>query len=448
MGAIGLVGLLIASCQKSDDKTDAEPKPVASSLDQLQRRILTPTCAVSGCHSSESDPTFGQHRLVLAANVAYKNLVSVEATNATAKANGLLRVKPFAALESLLYHKLNAAASHHSGANYGNPMPLGKELLTVGQIEFVRRWIEAGAPKEGSVVDSTLLDDKTPSTPVAEAFEGLAVPSAGTGLQLKLDPFTVIPNFERELFVRKSIGNSQDIYVNRFEVKMRANSHHFVMYNFRNDQNLPAMNQVRDLRNSDNSINLLTALSMQNHVYFIGIQAPYINYVFPEGTALPIPANATMDFNSHYVNKSATSITGEVFVNLYTTDKSKVKNVVKTMDFNNNDLNIPANTRVTLTKTFTMSKPVKVLVLTSHTHKLGEKFVIRIKGGARDGEAIYTSTNWEHPEIITYATPIQLAKGEALVSEITYNNTTAKAVNFGLTSEDEMGIIFGYYLEE
>jgi hypothetical protein len=447
LGVLG-VGMFVASCQKSDDKTDAEPTPVVSTLNQLQRRIFTPTCAVSGCHSSETDGTFTQHHLVLAASVAYKNLVGVAPTNSTALANGLLRVKPFASLESLLYHKINAAASHHSGANYGNPMPLGKELLTVGQIEFVRRWIEAGAPQAGNVADSTLLDDKTPSTPAAENFEGLKVPAASEGYQVKVDPFNVIPNFERELFIRKSIGNTKDIYVNRFEVNMRNNSHHFVMYNFRSDQSLPAMNSVRDLRNADNSYNLLTALSMQNHVYFIGVQAPYIDYSFPEGTALLVPANATMDLNSHYVNKSTSDITGEVYVNLYTTDKSKVKTVVKTMDYNNTDLNIPAKTKLTLSKTFTMSKPVKVLVLTSHTHKLAEKFVIKIKGGARDGEIIYTSTDWEHPEIKTFTTPILLAKGEALVSEITYNNTTGKDVSFGLTSEDEMGIIFGYYLED
>ncbi|MFC5408533.1 hypothetical protein ACFPMF_04395 [Larkinella bovis] len=446
LAALGL-GIGVSSCQKSDDGPDAEPTPVVSTLDQLQRRILTPTCAVSGCHSSESDGTFNQHRLVLAAGLAYKNLVGVAPTNTTAKANGLLRVKPFAALESLLYHKLNAAASHHSGANYGNPMPLGKELLTVGQIEFVRRWIEAGAPETGNVADSTLLDDQTPST-LPDSFEALQPPAASQGLQMRLEPFSINGNFERELFIRKSVGNSQDMYINRFEVKMRPNSHHFVIYNFRNNQNLPAVNQIRDLRNPDNSYNIQTALSMQNHVYFIGVQAPYIDYVFPEGTALMLPANATVDMNSHYVNKTASPITGEVYINLYTTDKSKVKTVVKTMDFNNTDLDIPANKRVTLTKTFTMSKPVKVLVLTSHTHKLGEKFVIRIKGGARDGEIIYTSTDWEHPEIKTFTTPIQLAKGDALVSEITYNNTTNKNVNFGLSSEDEMGIIFGYYIEE
>jgi hypothetical protein len=81
-------------------------------------------------------------------------------------------------------------------------------------------------------------------------------------------------------------------------------------------------------------------------------------------------------------------------------------------------------------------------------HKLGEKFVIKIKGGSRDGEVVYTSTDWAHPDIVTFKTPIILQKGEGLTSEITYNNTTSKAVSFGLTSEDEMGIIFGYYFEE
>ena len=31
------------------------------------------------------------------------------------------------------------------------------------------------------------------------------------------------------------------------------------------------------------------------------------------------------------------------------------------------------------------------------------------------------------------------------MTTITDNNTTNKTVNFGLTSEDEMNIIFGYY---
>jgi hypothetical protein len=60
---------------------------------------------------------------------------------------------------------------------------------------------------------------------------------------------------------------------------------------------------------------------------------------------------------------------------------------------------------------------------------------------------IYTSTDWHHPQVINYSTPIVLNAGEGLTSEITYNNVKDVAIKFGLTSEDEMGIIFGYYID-
>lgn len=74
-----------------------------------------------------------------------------------------------------------------------------------------------------------------------------------------------------------------------------------------------------------------------------------------------------------------------------------------------------------------------------------KKFVIKIFGGPRNGEIIYTNTDWEHPLVKSYTTPIVLQPGEGLTSEVTYYNTSSVAVGFGLTSQDEMNIIFGYY---
>ena len=64
-----------------------------------------------------------------------------------------------------------------------------------------------------------------------------------------------------------------------------------------------------------------------------------------------------------------------------------------------------------------------------------------------DGEVIYENTDWEHPKVINYDTPIILQAGEGLTSVATYVNDTNKDIGFGLTSEDEMDIIFGYYYE-
>ena len=444
---VGTVAFIVMLSQTACQKTATDvTDPVAlSSFDLMQQKILTPSCATSGCHSSEKDLTFSQHGLVLAAGVAYQNLVGVDPKNSAAKTDGLKRVKAFASLESLLYHKINPAASHHSGKQYGNSMPLGGQSLSDGQVEFVRRWIEAGAPKTGSVADAKLLDDKTVSV---DTYAPLPVPTTGAGVQLSIAPFDVKPNFERELFTRKMVGNAQDIYVNRFAINMRNGSHHFIAYNFRDKSIFPNLNDVRDIRNADNSTNLLTLLSMSNHVFLAGSQSQQQDYTFPEGAALLIPAGTSLDLNSHYVNKTDAVMKGEAQINLYTVDKSKVQRVIQTLDLNNTNLPISANNRVTLTKSFTFDKPRKVLALTSHMHKLGEKFVIKINGGPRNGEIVYTATDWAHPEIITFKTPIDLQKGEGLTSEITYNNPTNKAVRFGLTSEDEMGIIFGYYYEE
>lgn len=442
---IGVLALSLYTISCTKSSTEPEAPAATSSFDLIQQKILTPTCATSGCHLSEKDATFFQHGLVLAEGVAYQNLVGVDPKNSDAKADGLKRVKAFASLESLLYHKLTPTASHHSGKQYGNPMPLGGILLSDGQIEYVRRWIDAGAPKTGTIADATLLDDK-PVTPAV--YEPLPVPATGTGFQLAVPAFDIQPNVERELFTRRMVGNAQAIYVNRYETKMRSGSHHFVAYDFRSKTFLPNLNDIRDLRNSDNSLNISTALMMSNHVYLAGSQAQYQDYIFPEGAALLIPAGASLDLNSHFVNKTTTVMQGEAQINLYTVDKSKVKQIVQTLDLSNTNLTIPANGRVTLTKSFAFNTARKVLTLTSHMHKLGEKFVIKILGGARNGEVVYSSTDWAHPDIVTFKTPIELRKGEGLISEITYNNTTGKAVSFGLTSEDEMGIIFGYYFEE
>ncbi len=158
---LGMVGITINACKKTENIPQSVER---ASFDLIQERILTPTCATAGCHASEQEQTFGQHGLVLAAGKSYDYLFNKEPKNQNAIDDKLKRVLPFFSLQSLLFHKLNWDGSlHHGGKSYGSPMPLGGKALYKGQIEFVRRWIEAGAPKTGAVADSTLLDDKTPS---------------------------------------------------------------------------------------------------------------------------------------------------------------------------------------------------------------------------------------------------------------------------------------------
>lgn len=447
-----IVCLAVLSVACSKEATDPGVSPVPqtkqiASFDLLQDKFLTPSCATSGCHLSEKDGSFAQHGLVLAKGLAYGNLVGAPSVNSAALAKSMPRVKKFASNESLFYHKLNWDLSHYGLANYGAPMPLGGKPITKGQLAFVQKWIDAGAPAAGEVVDPAVLDDTTPSYAEDANFSPLSTPAeeGKSGVQLKVERFVVPPNFERELFVRRPLNNPAPIYVSRIKLKSRANSHHMVIYDFRNKSLLPKSDETRDLRNLDNSLNILTFLQMSNHIFLGGGTDPNSDYMFPAGMALQLPVNASVDLNPHYFNKTKENLFGENYVNLYTVPADQVKKIVQMIDFGVTNFTLPAKQTTTITRDFKFDTDVAVVSLTSHYHEKGKLFQIKIMGGSRNGEVIYENSDWAHPKVINYDSPILLQAGQGLTSVVTYVNDTAKDISFGLTSEDEMNIIFGYY---
>ncbi len=438
IAAILSLSLLMPSCKKNTGTNDTSKK---DSWAIIQEKIFTPSCATGGCHAAATDATYAQHNLILSADVAFDNLINKPSKNTAANTDGIVRVKPGDYLKSLLYHKTDCQAGHHS-ANYGATMPLGGTYLSLGQIEFIKQWIIKGAPKTGSVADETLLDN---TTVCSQPFIPLDPPAAADGFQIKIDTFTVKPNTEREVFIRRNTPNASTVYVNKFVMRGRPNSHHLVLYGFQNTALMPALNVLRDLYNADGSINTTTFLQMQNHIFLGGGTDVNATYTFPPGVALKIPANTALDLNAHYFNKQTAGLTGENFINLYTVPQATVAKEAKSLNFANLNFSIPANQRKTITTNFTFPNAVTVIMLTSHFHKMGEKFVIKILGGPRNGEIVYENTDWQHPLALNLTTPIQLNAGEGLTSVVTYNNTSSKTISFGLTSEDEMNIIFGYY---
>lgn len=447
--------LMLGACggDGTDDPASGKPgDPTtpgdAGTFARIQSSVLTPTCAVSGCHVAASAAVSGN--LVLTADVAYDNLVGVVPANLTAKQNGLRRITAGKPDSSLLFQKIALALVGHDGNDYGNVMPVGTTPLNQGQVDYIRKWIEAGAPRSGSVADVSLLSNT--AAQAAAKFTPLVAPPAGQGYQIHVDSFGVAPNFERELFVYRPLGNMAPTYVNRIQTAMRQMSHHFVLYSADPANSIygplvcpPQANVVRDIRRADGSMDLLAMAPMTCHVFIAGSMTSTSDYAFPAGVALEMPANMAIDMNVHYANRTSVTIPGEAYANLYTVPAGTVQKVAHTLNWANNSITLPPRKVTTLEKTFTVSQPTTVFMLTSHMHMLGTKFEIRIVGGARDGETVYTSTDWEHPQMVAFKEPIVLQKGQGLKSVITWNNYTDKTVTFGLQSTDEMGIIFGYY---
>ena len=143
---------LVVSCKKDPTTT---PIVTTNSFDLMQQKILTPSCGVVGCHNSTADRTYSQHKLVLMGTEVHTQLFNGSVANAQAIAAGLKQIVPSDTAKSFFFQKLIFNQSRHK---YGSAMPLGADLLSAKQIEFVRQWILAGAPKTGDVADKTLLN--------------------------------------------------------------------------------------------------------------------------------------------------------------------------------------------------------------------------------------------------------------------------------------------------
>ncbi len=145
---IFLVAFAILVFNACEEETP-EYTPPDSSFGLIYTKILTPTCSVNGCH----DGTTTSPELI--GESTYSNMVTSDVANAQAENAGLHLVMPFTPDSSFLYQKLIYSTS---AFQFGSPMPQGGLTLTDDAIEFVRQWIEAGAPLAGHVADRTLIE--------------------------------------------------------------------------------------------------------------------------------------------------------------------------------------------------------------------------------------------------------------------------------------------------
>ena len=442
--------LLFTSCNNDDEEQPKDPLVgLESSYEIIQATMWDQSC--TSCHVAGS--SFArQSDLILTADVSYEQLINRPPNNEAAKADGLELVGD-KGLESLytsfLWEKINVYDQEHFYSDhpgYGTQMPLGDDPLTNGQLEFIRQWILAGAPKAGDVIDREILKDTARLTEVP--FEPLPVPE--NGYQFHVEPFEIKANSDREIFIYQKLNNPEPIYMTGFEIAMSPGSHHFILHRFPTTFTpslLPNEGLVRDVYNSSGEYQLTTLYHMQFHEFVAGTQVPKVRYNYPEGVGIEIPVNSGFDMNSHYANRKNEAIMGEVFANVYTSEASEIEHVAQILNLNNDNFVLPANQVTTLEKAYTFAQDRYVFQLWSHAHEHNKDFKVFIHGGERDGELVYFSNDWEHPPILQIDPPLHLKAGEGLKLEATYDNWENRNLTFGLRSTDEMMILFGAYYE-
>ena len=435
--------------------------PESSAYHEIQEAVFDKNCANSVCHAVPANAG----NLNLTYDFSYENLVGRAPQNPAAAAAGMQLVDPGNPENSFLLTKLMGPTAAELGAR----MPFGGGVLHTGKIDAVRRWIEAGAPQTGKIAgiaDLGVLRDPD------EIFEQPAPPPPGRGYQIHLPPFQIEPGTEREVYYTTQIADQngnpveEDIFINKVEIFYPAGSHHFIIYRL-TEEGLANGIQHRGITPGIgvNSADAFRELDPEDpevlgnfgvdRLFVIGTQTDETLYEFPEGVGLRMPGDTVYDLNSHYINLLGDEpLIGETYVNIYTIPEEEVRYEAVEIFVSNRDINVPpGTTRVAKMSWYVEDElerrghdagtALNVFLLSSHMHRHGELFEI-FQGST--GDLLHRSVAYDDAPIDLFDPIVRLETHDTIKFQCTHNNyDTSESLIFGLTSEDEMCIIFGYY---
>lgn len=131
-----------------DEPVPCDPQVIfAGTFDRIQRQIFNQSCALSGCHDSQTQ----KGNMLLESPTSYSNIVDVVPSNLVAAGLGWKRIDAAnASVEtSFMFHKVTGDLD--AADDLGERMPFKRGKLDDFLIDILRLWIEAGAPQTGWV---------------------------------------------------------------------------------------------------------------------------------------------------------------------------------------------------------------------------------------------------------------------------------------------------------
>ncbi len=416
-------------------------------------------CSASGCHGGTSPLVFD---VTAPADDLFAALVNVDPANPAALQKGQKLVDPGHPYNSFLMKKIGSVNGFDSFIKLeqgeGNVMPSNGMTLEKHEIELVRQWIIAGAPKTGSPVNIPLLldyykDGGLDFVPVPPA------PPAGKGIQIRNGPYFLAPNEEFEIIKKERVGNPTLMKVGKIDGYMSWQSHHMLLFKYNDDGS--------NIRDGYRKVPI-EGFPFGGNTTLTGAWQNDGEFELPVSTALYWQANTLLDFDYHIKNYSSSEILpADFYLNVYYFDDPQYDNPIEVKAQLENDATLgggplqpfllPGVTRRTSTHSFGGDR--YIYMLSSHTHKFGTDYDIFLRNpDGTKGELIYEGFfnedytfnqgfyDWAHPPV-RYFEPLKKATN-GLIYEVEWTVSGVPFVTFGLTTADEMMLFTYLYTEE
>lgn len=400
-----------------------------STFEAIQATVFEQAgCANSLCHG---DAAAGG--LDLTPLNAYANLVTAPSVGSS-----LALIEPRRPDSSYLYHKLSAKTFPGSYDISGSPMPSSGAAITAGQLEAIRLWIEAGAPEEGSVGDTLGRgEDEIENLlgvclPEAEAVNTIPLPppEPDKGVQFAMPPHEVLAEGERELcfavyedfrdvIPEEYLTPSGDaFYVRGGQTREDAFTHHNLIYRPSVPVDMihdPAFGdwtcvggdsegelcEPTDLQSCGVGkcrSEIQDSIACRGYGPRVGDGGPILGLgtgVDRDGFYTEYPSHGLFYWNSHAFNLTTEDGIHHVWRNIHFADDRRFRaQGINVLTHIIAATGTPPFKKKTECRDYVFEQGDGLLRLSSHTHKRGERFFMRIKS---TGELIYETFTYDEP---------------------------------------------------
>ena len=298
--------------------------------------------------------------------------------------------------------------------------------------------VESGAT-DGGVSDA--------ANTAHEAYLGLTWPD--DGFQVRSLGAEIAPGEDVEYCeVAQLPGDPSDTYyASGFELGNATNSHHLIVTAAVPGSEAERRAQALGLGNKVECISAELQFGAAGIEGVAGSQQPYRRITLPEGVGQVFHGGQLIVFDYHYLNAQVSPVPARSAINFHLAAPDSIVHQTKQFALRNYTIDSPPHADSSFTGECHFKQALMLGAIARHTHRWGADFTVWFSGGPRDGEQIWTSSDWEHDVDHTFDTPVALQPGDGLRFRCDYRNDTGRRLRFGTSASDEMCILFGRYWE-
>jgi len=265
------------------------------------------------------------------------------------------------------------------------------------------------------------------------------------GFQMRMTPFVIPPGGDREGCEYLVAPNHGPMDVSAFELKVTPGTHHFVAWEYLGKDHDPS-HFWSGIRYSPGCVGLGPRDSFGTTGNLFGMLSGPVRLQFPHGVAVRLEPHAILYGNLHLHNYSSAPIHSEAVFNFIPARKGTVRHHAQAFVVGSQQIDIPARGDAALTAEWHTRTDLNIVNISTHEHHRGTLVrVHHIDAAGNDMGELVVSNDWEHPSVQWFPQALRLGAGEGIRFTCEWSNPDDHPVHFGVTTEDEMCFVGGYF---